>query len=96
MIVRKKRWENYQGEKDCCLIQVHSIEHPDFPPKEKPVRAEFENRGEYIKPIDGNKCKLYFCSKFDMKLYVAASMMESKGAEGQEKWVKEFIKQCGK
>ena len=96
MVIRKKRWEDYQGEKDCCLIQIHSIEHPAYPPKEKPVRAEFENRGEFIKPIDNSKCKLYICSKFNMKLSVAASMMEVKGSEGQEKWVKEFIKQCGK
>ena len=96
MVVRKKRWENYQGETDCTLSQTHHITHPDFPPKEKPVRAEMENRGEYVKPIDANKCKLYFVSKFDMKLYVAASMMEGKGAEGQEKWIKEFIKQLGK
>ena len=96
MVLRKKRWEDYQGEKDCCLIQTHSIEHPDYPPKEKPVRALFENRGEYVKPIDDNRCKLYICTKFNMKLSVAASMMEGKGSEGQEKWVKEFIKQCGK
>ena len=51
-----------------------------------------ENRAEYIKPIDANKCKFYFVSKFDMKLSVPSSMMESKGSEGQEKWVKEFIK----
>jgi len=92
MVVRKKRWENYQGETDCVLCQVHSINHPDYPPKKKPVRAEMENRAEYIKPIDANKCKFYFVSKFDMKLSVPSSMMESKGSEGQEKWVKEFIK----
>lgn len=96
MVTRKTIWENYQGEKDCCLCQTHSIEHPDYPEKEKPVRAIFNNRGEYIKPIDANSCKLYFVSKFDMKLSAPASMMEGKGSEGQEKWIKEFIKQCGK
>jgi hypothetical protein len=96
LVVRKTVWNDYQGEKDCCLCQLHSIEHPEYPPKEKPVRATFENRGEYVKPIDANKCKLYFVSKFDMKLSAPISMMEGKGSEGQEKWVKEFIKQIGK
>ena len=95
MVIRKKRWEDYQGEKDCCLIHIHSIEHPDYPAKKKPVRADFENRGEFVKPIDGYKCKLYICSKFNMKLSVASSIMEGKGSEGQEKWVNQFIKQCG-
>ena len=95
-VVRQKTWENYQGEKDCCLIQTHSIEHPDYPPKEKPVRAEIENSGNFVKPISENKCKLYLYSKFNMKLSAPTSMMESKGSEGQEKWVKQFIKQCGK
>ena len=22
MVIRKKRWEDYQGEKGCCLIQL--------------------------------------------------------------------------
>ena len=96
LVVTKKMWYDYQGEKDCCLCQCHSIEHPDYPPKEKPVRASFDNRGEYVKPIDANKCKLYLATKFDMKISIGASMMEGKGSEGQEKWVKEFIKHCGK
>ena len=96
MVTRKTMWQDYQGEKDCYLGQVHSIEHPDYPEKEKPVRAIFNNRGEYVKPIDANSCKLYFTSKFDMKLNAPASMMEGKGSEGQEKWFKEFSKQCGK
>lgn len=96
LVLRKKIWFDYQGEKDCTLNRTYSITHPDFPPKEKPVRADFENRGEYVKPIDATKCKLFICSKFDMKLSAPASMMEGKGSEGQAKWVKEFIKQCGK
>ena len=96
MVTRKKIWDNYQGEKDCCLTQIHSIEHPDYPEKEKPVRALFNNRGEYVKPIDEKSCKLYLATKFDMKMNAPTSMMEGKGSEGQEKWVKEFIKNCGK
>ena len=96
MVLRKKLWENYQGEADCTLNETHDTTHPDYPPKEKPVRASMEHRGEYVKPIDANRCKLYFVTKFDMKLSVSASMMEGKGSEGQEKWIKEFIKQCEK
>ena len=96
LVVRKKIWKDYQGEKDCTLNRTKSIQHPDFPPKEKPVRADFENRGEYVKPIGNNKCKLYIGTKFDMKLSAPTSMMEGKGSEGQAKWVKEFIKHCGK
>ena len=95
-VVRQKTWIDYQGEKDCNLTHVHSIEHPDYPAKEKPVRAIFENTGNFVKPIEGNKCKLYMWSKFNMKLSAPTSMMESKGSEGQEKWVKKFIKQCKK
>ena len=96
LVVRSKVWNDYQGEKDCTLGHLKSIEHPDFPAKEKPVRAIYENRGEYIKPINDNQCKFYAITKFDMKLSAPVSMMESKGSEGQCKWVKEFIKHCGK
>jgi hypothetical protein len=96
LVTRKKIWNDYLGEKDCCLSQIHSIEHPDYPPKKKPVRATLDNRGEYIKPIDANKCKLYYAVKFDMKLSAPISMMEGKGSEGQEKWFKQFTKILGK
>ena len=55
MVLRKKVWKDYQGEKDCTLSHLKSIEHPDFPAKKKPVRAEYENRGEYVKPINENQ-----------------------------------------
>ena len=96
MVVRKTIWENYNGEKDSCLNELHSIEHPDFPPKEKPVRATLENKSKYVKPIDGNKTKFYYVNKFDLKVSVGGSMMETKGAEGTEKWFKGFLKQLGK
>ena len=96
MVTRKKIWENNQGEKDCCLIQIHSIEHPDYPEKEKPVRALFNGRGEYVKPIEEKSCKLHLATKFDMRMTAPVSMMEGKGSEGQENWVKVIIKNCGK
>ena len=96
LVLRKKTWNDYQGEKDCTLSHLKSIEHPDFPPKDKPVRAVYENRGEYVKPVNDNQCKLYIITKFDMKLSAPISMMEGKGSEGQAKWVKEFIAHCGK
>ena len=96
MVLRKKVWKDYQGEKDCTLSHLKSIEHPDFPAKKKPVRAEYENRGEYVKPINENQCKLYMATKFNMKVNAPVSMMEGKGSDSQAKWVKEFISHCGK
>ena len=95
LVLRNKTFNDYQGEKDCCLNHIKSIEHPDFPPKDKPVRAIYENRGEYVKPINDNQCKYYNITKFDMKLSAPVSMMEGKGSEGQAKWLKEFLKHCG-
>ena len=88
MIMKKKLWENYQGQPNCCLIREHSITHPDYPPKEKPIRADFENGGQYVSPIDKYRTKFYFCSKFNMKLNIGISMIEREGAKGQAKWVK--------
>ena len=96
MIMKKKLWENYQGQPNCCLIREHSITHPDYPPKEKPIRADFENGGQYVSPIDNYRTKFYFCSKFNMKLNIGISMIEREGAKGQAKWVKDFIKQLKK
>ena len=45
----KKRWENYQGETDCVLCQVHSINHPDYPPKKKKSSAPWGQRTNLIR-----------------------------------------------
>ena len=95
MVLKEKLWKDYQGEKDCTLCNLKSIEHPDYPAKEKPVRAEQKNFGRYVKPISDNQCKMYVISKSYMKLSAPVSMMEGKGSEGQVKSIKEFLKHCG-
>ena len=95
-VIRSKTWIDYLGEKDCFLTHLKSIEHPDFPVKEKPVRAIYENVGQYIKPINENQCKLYSTGKFDFKLSAPVSMMEGRGSEGQLKFIKELISHCEK
>ena len=92
IVVRKKIWENYNNEKDCCLNELHSIENPEYPPKKKPVRATLENKSKYVKPIDENRSKFIYVNKFDMKIDLGVGMMESKGADGTEKWFKKFLK----
>ena len=95
-IIRAKTWSDYLGEKDCFLSHMKSIEHPDFPPKEKPVRAFYENGGVYIRPINEKQCKFYYIAKFDFKISAPTFMMEGTGSEGQLDSMKEFIDFCEK
>ena len=39
-VLRQKSWNNYQGKKDWFLCHIKTIEHPEYPEKEKPVRAK--------------------------------------------------------
>ena len=91
-VLRSKTWCDYLGEKDCYLTHIKSIEHPDYPPKDNPVRAIYENAGQYIKPINENQCKFYSVSKFDFDISISPSMMEGSGSDGNLKSIKEFIK----
>ena len=93
IVVRKTIWENYNGERDACLTELHSIENPNYPPKDDPVRATLLNKSKYIKPIDDNRTKLYYASKYDLKVNMGGAAMESKGAGQIEKWFNEFLKQ---
>ena len=94
-VLRSKTWIDHLGNKDCFLTHMKSIEHPDYPPKEKPVRAVYENAGQYIKPLGDNQCKLYSIAKFDFKINAPVSMMEGSGSDGQLKGIKELISHCG-
>lgn len=93
IVVRKKIWENYNGEKDCCLNELHSIEIFEYPAKDDPVRANLENKSKFVMPLGPNKTRFIYVNKFDLKVSVSASMMEGKGADSTEKWFKEFLKQ---
>ena len=76
------------------------MENPEYPEKSKPVRAKFIIRTGYICPFldekEGEKCKLYLATCFDMKMNFGISMMKSKGSDGQRKWVEDFIKNINK
>ena len=85
-------WNNFGGVQGSSLSNLKSINHPDFPEKEKPVRAEFVNRSVYVKPLGDNKCRMYLVNLMNMKMSMGASMMGSKGAKMQEEWVKKFVK----
>lgn len=95
-VIRTKIWKNYLGEKDCFLSHLKSIKHPDYPEKDKPVRAFYEKGGKYIKPINENQCKFYTIEKFDFRISAPIFMMEGSGSEGQFQGIKDFINQCGK
>ena len=96
IVARKTIWQNYNGERDACLNEIHSIENSKFPIKEKPVRATILNKSKYIKPIDNNRTKFYYVNKCDLKLNVAAPKMEDKGAKIIENWFNDFLQQLGK
>ena len=95
-VTRKKVWENHNNKKDCFLINIKSIEHPDYPAKDKPVRAEFKNRSAYICPLNDEECKFYLVTFFDMKLNVGVSLMKNKGSEGQGKWIDKLVENIKK
>ena len=91
-VTRNIIWNNFGGKQGATLSYLKSIQHPDFPEEEKPVRAEFLSRTTYVTPIDDNKCKMYLVNLMNMKMSMGASMMASKGSERQADWVKKFTK----
>ena len=95
-VTRKKIWSDYNNRKNCFLINIKSIEHSDYPEKDKPVRGKFINRSAYICPDGDDKCKLYICTCFDMKLNIGVSMMKNKGSEGQGQWIEKLVENIKK
>lgn len=95
-VTRKKIWSDYNNRKNCFLINIKSIEHSDYPEKDKPVRGKFINRSAYICPDGDDKCKLYLCTCFDMKINIGVSMMKTKGSEGQGQWIEKLVENIKK
>ena len=82
--------KNYGGIQGSSLSYVKSIEHPDYPEKSSPVRAEFANRVLYVKKINENQCKLFIVNNVNLKVSLGTSFMGGKGAKMQEEWVKKL------
>ena len=95
-VVQRKCWLDHNGNKDHALFYLHSIENPDFPAKEKPLRANFEYKSMYIKPLGPNQCKLNNVTAMDLKLSVGVSTLMKSGQEKQEKWIKNLKKELKK
>ena len=95
-VVQKKCWLDYNGNKDYALFYMHSIENPDYPAKEKPVRGTFINKSGYVKPLGDNQCKLTMVTAMDIKMSLGVSAMSKSGADIQEKWVKNLKKELSK
>ena len=95
-VTRKKIWSDHNNKKDHYLIHIKSIEHPDYPPKDKPVRGKFTNRSAYICPYEDGKSKFYLATCFDMKMNISVSIIKNKGSEGQRKWLEDLIQNIKK
>ena len=91
-VLRQKSWNNYQDKKDCFLSHIKSIDHPDYPEKDKPVRAVYDMRCDYLKPINATSCKYFVLARFDFKM----NILVGQAAQGQAKAIKEFISVIGK
>ena len=92
-VVQRKCWLDYNGNKDHALSQIHSIEHPDYPPNKKLVRGEYVNMTQYIQPLGDNKCKLNMVNAMDFKMSLGLSMMSKEVAQKLEKWYSGLTKE---
>ena len=92
-VVRKKIWKDYNGNKNHHLIHVASINHPDYPEKNDPVRGVFLNRAAYLRPGNNEQeTLLTLCNCIEMKMINVGSFMAvSKGAEGIKKWYDQLL-----
>ena len=92
-VVRKKIWKDYNGNKNHYLIHVASINHPDYPEKNDPVRGVFLNRAAYLRPgSNEQETLLTLCNCIEMKMINVGSFMAvSKGAEGIKKWYDQLL-----
>lgn len=95
LLLQKKCWIDYNGNKAHVLYYIKDIEHPDYLRKEKSIRGSLK-RGGYIKSLNENQCQMYMVSSIDVKLSIGFSILSKKGAEEEEKWIKKLKKQLEK
>ena len=72
----------YGGEDECDIgaYMIHSsVQHPDYPPQAKPVRATKHIAGQMLLRVDGdlNKCVFHGVGLFDMGGKMPVSIIQS-------------------
>lgn len=94
-IQRKKCWINYCGNANTVLFHYKSIEHPQYPPKTKPVRAEMIIGGQYIIQTGNNTCKLTMINHADVKIgSTLQGAVNKKAPETPRDFILNLIKGC--
>ena len=94
-IQRKKCWINYCGNANTVLFHYKSIEHPQYPPKSKPVRAEMIIGGQYIIQTGTNTCKITMINHADVKIgSTLQGAVNKKAPETPRDFILNLIKGC--
>lgn len=93
-IQQKKFWNNYAGPKT-ALFHMKSVEHPNYPPKEKPIRATMFIGGYYMEEVNEKETKIITLNHTDVKLSkMMMGMANKKAPEGSKKFLESLRKGC--
>ena len=91
-VIEKKVWNNYNNMNNHSLIYIHSIDHPDYPEKDKPVRGMIYCRIFYIREEGNGKCRVNMINQVNMKMpNIAQFIAIKKATEFTNKFIK-FLK----
>ena len=94
-IQRKKCWINYCNNANTVLFHYKSVEHPQYPPKSKPVRAEMIIGGQYIIQTAPNTCKITMINHADVKIgSTLQGAVNKKAPETPRDFILNLIKGC--
>lgn len=94
-VFRRKTWKEYVGTPKRALSLMKSFDHPDYPEKDKPIRAIFYIAGYYFEEVNPHLTRVLSVTHADVKLgKTIKSFANKKASENSKKFIEGLIKGC--
>ena len=96
IVLEKKIWKEYNGNKNCFLSLSKSIEHPNVPVNKKIIRAEMIMSGIYLSENKQGETNIYLINNVDLKVKTGSGIVNSRAKKSPKTFMENLIKYCKK
>ena len=96
IVQEKKIWREYNGNQNSFLSISKSIEHPNYPPQKKVVRAEMILSGIYLYGNTPNETSIYMINNVDLKVKTGVDIVNKAAKKAPKDFIENLTKYCKK
>jgi len=96
IVLEKKIWKEYNGNKNSYLSTSKSVEHPSRPPQKKVIRAEMISTSIYLREDKIGETLIYMINNVDLKVKTGIDLVNRISKKSPKEFIENLTKYCKK